>query len=153
MLLKNPCFSFSCFHKNPCFLLQKIGLSPPPFRPSTPPLGGQKVSPPLEPFLGIQQFLRHSPPPSGKKSAPMCGRGLYLVLQLCVRPFCPEEFSRYGIRQRAGLNHQLLNNYLSRGSKTEIFFLVQKLANSVPRQIQNKRDEEEEKLCLSSIHL
>ncbi len=48
MLLKKPCFSFSCFHKNPCFLLQKYGLSPPPFPPSTPPLGEQKVSPPLE---------------------------------------------------------------------------------------------------------
>ena len=69
MLLKNPCFSFSCFHKNPCFLLQKNCLSL-PFPHSTPPLGGQKVPPPLEPFLGIQQFLRHSPPPLEKSRRP-----------------------------------------------------------------------------------
>ncbi len=73
MLLKNPCFSFSCFHKNPCFLLQKNCLSP-PFPPSTPPLRGQKVSPPLEPFLGIQQFLRHFPPPLEKSRRPCVTR-------------------------------------------------------------------------------
>ena len=39
------------------------------FPPSTPPLGGQKESPPLEPFWGVQQFLRHSSSPLEKVGA------------------------------------------------------------------------------------
>ena len=41
-------FFLSYFLKNHCFLLQIYGLSPP-----TPPLGEEKVSPPLEPFWGV----------------------------------------------------------------------------------------------------
>ena len=37
-------------------------VCPHPFPPSTPPLGGEKVIPPLEPFLGVNLFLRHSSP-------------------------------------------------------------------------------------------
>ncbi len=40
----------------------QLWVVPPPLPPYTPPLGGQKVSPPLEPFLGLQQFLGHSSP-------------------------------------------------------------------------------------------
>ena len=56
---------FSCAQKNIVFLFQKLSL-------------GQKISPPLGPFLGVVQFVSHSPlppHPSGKKSAPMCARG------------------------------------------------------------------------------
>ncbi len=60
---KSLAFSFSCFGKNPSFLQQKFFLSP---LPCTPPLEGEKVSPPLEPFWGVLQFLKH-PPPLWKK--------------------------------------------------------------------------------------
>ncbi len=58
-------------HKS-LFSFVKIWLVLPPIPPSNPPLGGQKVSPPQEPFLGAQKFLRHSLLPPEKKSAPMC---------------------------------------------------------------------------------
>ncbi len=46
--------------KNPVFFYKN--MVGPPFPPLYISPWGQKVPPPLEPFWGVLQFLRHSPP-------------------------------------------------------------------------------------------
>ena len=55
--MKTLAFLFHALAKIPVFYKNLV------VPPSTPPLGGQKVSPLLEPLWGAFQFLRHSPPP------------------------------------------------------------------------------------------
>ncbi len=69
MLLKNPCFSFSCFHKNPCFLLQKNRLSP-PLPPLYPSPRRAKSTPSPGAIFGDTTIFEAFSTPSGKKS--MC---------------------------------------------------------------------------------
>ncbi len=70
MLLKRPCFSFLCFHKNPCFFCKNFVCPPlPPLNLS--PRRAKSILSPRAIFGGVI-FFEAFFLPSGKKSAPMC---------------------------------------------------------------------------------
>ncbi len=103
MLLKNLAFLFHVFTNIPIFLIkQKFGLSPPsplyPFHRRT-----KSIPSPRAIFWGITIFWGILPP-SGKKSAPMCGQAcpcLSLHLGVFAPVWLAHNWLKYGTKKKS----------------------------------------------------